>query len=162
MKESIFQYELKKTIEEEGGWAEKFPDMPKTGDTRFIPKKPADLIAVVNKKPVLIECKIIKEVKNIRPNFFGNTKEKKEKVHWTQYHQVKELIRFYHQGCDSYYAINLRTPRKINQLILLHIEQFLSMFLTKEIITKDELLKLADFGIKGAKKRFPGLTKKLK
>jgi hypothetical protein len=161
MHEKIFQGELKKSIEAEGGLCYKFPDMILTQNTRFIPEKPADLIAVVNNKPILIECKMIKEIKNIRPNFFGNTKEKKEKVHWSEYRQVKELFKFYKNGNDAYYAINLRVSRKINQLILIHIEMFLSYFLSNDMITKEKLIELGRQGIEGSKGLFTGITKKI-
>lgn len=161
MKESIFQGELKNSIIEEGGWCEKFPDGIRTKETRFIPSKPADLIAVVDQKPILIECKIIKEIKNIRPHFFGNTKERKEKIHWSEYHQVKELAKFHKQGCRAYYAINLRIPRKENQLFFLPISWFFSYFSKNEMIEKCQLLLLASDGITGKKKRFKGITKKL-
>jgi len=161
MKESIFQYELKKTIEEAGGICYKFPDSIMTSETRFIPPKPADLIAIIDRRAILIECKIIKEVKNIYSHFFGNTKEKKEKINWQDYHQVKELYKFFEKGNDAYYAINLKIPRQINKLILIHIKTFYNIFIEKNVITKEELIQLAENGTQGTKKRFPGIVKKI-
>ncbi|MGD8305195.1 MAG: hypothetical protein PVF17_00950 [Ignavibacteria bacterium] len=163
MKESVFQYELKKTIEDEGGWCEKFPDMPRFKGSRFIPEKCADYSATVNGRPILIECKLIKKVEPIHYKFFESSSERKEKLYWTEYHQVRELKRFNdnHPNNQAYYAINLRIPYKVNQLIILHIEMFMSMYLKSDYISKEQLIVLAKNGIHGTKKRFPGITKKL-
>lgn len=155
MRESQFQQELKKTFEDAGCWSIKIPDSIRTKETRFIPKKCADLIAVVDGTPILIECKQIKEIKDIKFNFFGNTKEKKEKLHWREYHQYKELKKFEKKGRGyAYYAINVRTPNKINKLIFLSMEQFELIYKNDKPITKAQLLELCKIGIQGKKGRF--------
>ncbi len=152
MKESQFQREVKKTFEEFGHWCEKFPDSIRSADTRFIPSKPSDLIAVIDGKGILIECKLIKKIGRINKNFFGNTKEKKEKVDFREFHQVKELKRFKDTtGNPAFYYINIRLPRQLNSLIALEIDEFISIFSTKDYISKEEVEEHIYLGIPGAK-----------
>jgi len=140
MKESIFQMELKKTFEDLGCWALKIPDMIKTKETRFIPKKPADLVVVVNSIPLLIECKQVKKWQNIKPSFFGNTKEKLLKVPFMEYHQIKELLKFKDVAKSlAYYAINIRIKEeRVNKMIIIHIDSMINL-LNKGGIDKDHL-----------------------
>jgi len=155
MKESIFQFELKGTFQDLGCWTLKIPDMIKTKETRFIPKKPADLIVICGLVPLLIECKQIKKWQKINPNYFGNTKEKLLKVPFTEYHQIKELVKFKEvAGGLAYYAINIRIKEeKINKCIFIHIDTMLNI-LKKGGISKDQLKTMASHGYQGKLRRF--------
>jgi len=157
MKETVFQQELKKTIEEAGGWCKKFPDSIRTAQTRFIPEKPADLIAYIENTNILIECKMIKKIKSIPYSFFGNTKEKKNKVHWEEYHQYKELIEFTEKTNGmAYYAINIRVqePKRINKMILINVHYFKQLFSFNDRIEKEDLEMMSHVGINGGYQRF--------
>ena len=154
MKESIFQGELKKTFESYGVWCEKFPDGIKTRDTRFIPSKPADMIVVGKHSSILVECKQIRKIGKVNRNFFGNDKEKKDKVEFFNYRQVRELVRFSHfTGQKAYYAINIRC-KGVNSLVFWNVNEFIEYFIKNDCIQKEELLFMAKTGIPGRKKLF--------
>jgi Holliday junction resolvase len=62
MKEREFCTELVRSIGEQGGWVYKIPDAPhvpkQDGSPRFTPKRPFDIIAVMDGVPLAIEAKI--------------------------------------------------------------------------------------------------------
>lgn len=153
----MFQGELKKTMEHYGVWCAKFPDSIKTAGTRFIPTKPADLIAVCNRTPFLIECKMIKKIGKINYKFFGSTKEKKENLSFSEFRQVKELNKFRANcGYPAFYAINVRVERKYNVLLFFEVSEMEQMFRQKDHISRNELLEHIDLGIRGHKGLFTG------
>ena len=111
MKESIFQTEVKYSIIEQGGWCEKFPDMPKfPGQSRFIPTKPFDLIGIWDSIPFAIECKMSTTYKA-----FAQTEMRNK--------QSESLDKFQEAGGYSFIFLNVRSNRKIkpyrNNLIIL-------------------------------------------
>ena len=65
-KEKDFQKELIDSLRLDSWTADKFPDMPRSSNTRFIPEKPADIVgADDNALYVLIECKFANKVKKL-------------------------------------------------------------------------------------------------
>jgi len=157
MKESVFQGELKRTMNNYGVWGAKFPDGIKTAQTRFIPEKPSDFIFVRKGVPFLVECKMIKKIGRINYKFFGSTKEKTEGIPFHEFRQVKEMDKFrIMNDCPAFYAINVRVERKYNVLIFFELSEALHIFRQKDYISREELLEHMELGIRGYKGMFRG------
>lgn len=114
MKESIFQVEIKKSIEDAGGWCKKFPDTIRDfknpdSPTRFIPRKPFDLIAVYKGIPVAIECKQMKMWKALNCKVMQSAKDKRDDLPFYEWNQIKELNEFEQKGeGQSFLFLNIR------------------------------------------------------
>jgi hypothetical protein len=157
MKESQFHREVINTFEDYGWWCYKIPDSIKTAETRFIPPKPCDLIAI-DQNPILIECKILKKIGRINKKFFANTKEKKQDIPFTEYHQIKELKSFKDTtGNPAFYFINIRIPYKINELIIIEIDELIAMFEYRDYLSKESVEEKIELAIPGYKKMFKSI-----
>lgn len=60
MKESQVCTRIVKEINEKGHYAFKIPDMPRTGGTQFIRKKPCDIVCGIQQTLIFIEVKVNK------------------------------------------------------------------------------------------------------
>ena len=112
MKESDFQKKLLKSLREQGWWAYKIPDMPKSDGARFIPEKPGDIITArkaesFSIQAILIECKQIKGIKGFNRTLFQSSKDKKNNLPFEEWNQVKSLNEFNDKAGVSYAAINI-------------------------------------------------------
>jgi hypothetical protein len=72
MKEVDFCTKVKNSLIALGAWAYKIPDSPifKGNAQSFTPAKPCDLVAGINGRLVLIECKVIKRLSQFKLSLF--------------------------------------------------------------------------------------------
>ena len=167
MNESTFQQELKKSIHEQGGWAEKFPDAPRynnicqncgtevQGGSRFIPTKRFDIIAKYQGKPIGIECKIASSYNAFPLSKFQSSKEKKNDIPWQEWNQVKSLRDFEdNQGSTAWVFLNIRNgDKRINDLIVISISDLITYFEAgQKSVKKKDLPEY--FLVNGGKGRF--------
>jgi hypothetical protein len=86
MKESMFNYEVVRSLKKLGCWAYKIPDFPQSMvvGARFNPEKPCDIVAFVGKMGIGIEGKMIRKYesfgsRNLRPSQIKNMDEMEDR-----------------------------------------------------------------------------------
>lgn len=142
MNERIFTLEVVKSLNEQGAWAYKIPDVfGMSEDSRFIPPKPFDIIGIYEGKSFAIECKQFKQYQA-----FG--------LRCMQENQIDHLTEFILKGGNSFVFLNIRitTPgRRKNELLIFRWEDLQSVWRAGSI-KKAELEEMSP--IAGFKSRF--------
>jgi len=118
MKEKAFITILKKALNKKGGWYYKIPDVGYVPDKqRFYPKRPFDIIYVIDGVPCAIEAKVLRQ--------------KSATTKLLQIHQIDALREFRNAGGMSYVAFKLARGYSVIEF---------SDFISKKKWTIDELI----------------------
>lgn len=98
MKEAVFNTEISRSINSQGGWYYKVADSPTSWtmkQTRYTPVKPCDGFGMYQGIGFLVECKQIKKWQSLSLKAFRQN-------------QIESLSRFYELGGKSFVFLNIR------------------------------------------------------